>query len=82
MKRHHTASQGEQFKSTVSPMQVCWSASRKKRSPFTKFLREKHRSEATSGGKPLGYPADHRARTRKTGLPALEGSRLAACSKV
>jgi hypothetical protein len=80
VKRHHTAQQGGQCEVTVSPLQVCWSASRKKRSAFTTSLREEHRG-GTRGGKPLGYPADHRTRTRKTGLPAPERSRLAACGK-
>ncbi len=76
MKRHHTAQQGGQWEATVSPLQVCWSASSKKRSAFTTSLREEHRGGATSGGKSLGYLADHRARTRKTGLPALERFKL------
>jgi hypothetical protein len=47
------------------------SASRNKQSVFTIFLREEYRNGATSGGKPLGYSADHRSRPRKMGLPAL-----------
>jgi hypothetical protein len=38
-----------------------------KRSAFTIFLREEHRSGATNGGKLLGYLADHQSQPRKTG---------------
>ncbi len=37
--------------------------------------------EFTSGGTTLGYSADHHTRPRKTGLPAPESSKSAACSE-
>ncbi len=80
MKRHHTATAGR-IVFTIPSLQACWNASRKKRSAFTTFLREVHRSGATSGGKPLGNPVGHRTRSRKKGLPAPERSRPAACGE-
>jgi hypothetical protein len=48
---HCTAGRIVYSKFTVPSLQACWSASRKKRSAFTTFLREEHRSGATKRGK-------------------------------
>jgi hypothetical protein len=52
VKRHHTTllSREDSASSLFSPLQVCWIASRKKRSAFTTFLREEYRSGATKRG--------------------------------